>query len=187
MALRKVIPGAKKQTELTPEQKTEIKEAFELFDTDGSGSIATQELKVAMKALGFEANQKEIDKLIHGVDDDGDGEMDYDDFERMMENKILSKDPKDDCMKAFRLMNGTKEEDTSEEAQMITLENLKKICKDLGEKSTDEELMEIITTVAGTLGESGTKDGTKDGGRGVEGDGTTPRRRRRVTRQILLR
>merc|ERR1739845_211038 len=139
MVLVKVDPKAKKTTELTESQKTEIKEAFELFDTDGSGSIASGELKVAMKALGFEPKPGEIEKLIHSVDDDGDGEMDYDDFERMMENKILSKDPKDDCMKAFRLMNKTKEEDTSEEAQLITLENLKNICKDLGEKSADEE------------------------------------------------
>merc|ERR1711937_71383 len=82
-------------TELTEQQKTEIKEAFELFDTDGSGSIATGELKVAMKALGFEPKPGEIEKLIHSVDDDGDGEMDYDDFERMMERKILDKDQKE--------------------------------------------------------------------------------------------
>lgn len=29
----------KKRTELTEEQKQEIKEAFDLFDTDGSGNI----------------------------------------------------------------------------------------------------------------------------------------------------
>ena len=37
--------------ELTEEQKQEIKEAFDLFDTDGSGSIDSKELKVAMRAL----------------------------------------------------------------------------------------------------------------------------------------
>lgn len=39
--------GAKQ--ELTEEQKQEIKEAFDLFDTDGSGSIDAKELKVAMR------------------------------------------------------------------------------------------------------------------------------------------
>lgn len=42
-------PPRKKTTpklELTEEQKQEIKEAFELFDTDGSGHIDVKELKV---------------------------------------------------------------------------------------------------------------------------------------------
>jgi Ca2+-binding EF-hand superfamily protein len=34
---------------LTDEQKQEIREAFDLFDTDGSGSIDAAELKVAMR------------------------------------------------------------------------------------------------------------------------------------------
>merc|ERR1719313_2740374 len=96
-----IDPKAKKPTELTDQQKVEIKEAFELFDTDGSGSIASGELKVAMKALGFEPKPGEIEKLIHSVDDDGDGEMDYDDFERMMERKILDKDQKDELKKVI--------------------------------------------------------------------------------------
>jgi centrin-1 len=48
----------KKRTELTEEQRQEIKEAFDLFDTDGSGSIDAKELKVAMRALGFEPKRK---------------------------------------------------------------------------------------------------------------------------------
>ncbi|CAE7369472.1 CTN [Symbiodinium necroappetens] len=54
MALRRFNAGGKKQKELTEEQKQEIKEAFDLFDTDGSGEIDSKELKVAMRALGFE-------------------------------------------------------------------------------------------------------------------------------------
>ena len=34
---------------LTEEQKQEIREAFDLFDTDGSGAIDSKELKVAMR------------------------------------------------------------------------------------------------------------------------------------------
>merc|ERR1719473_2053544 len=136
--LKKVDPNAKKQKELTEEQKTEIKEAFELFDTDGSGSIASNELKVAMKALGFEPKKGEIEKMIHSVDDDGDGEMDYDDFERMMEQKILNKDQKDDLLKAFKLID-------DDQTGKISLANLKRVAKELGETLTEEELMEVIT------------------------------------------
>lgn len=39
------------QKELTEEPKPEIKEAFDLFDTNGSGSSDSKELEVAMRAL----------------------------------------------------------------------------------------------------------------------------------------
>merc|ERR1712118_607230 len=132
-----VDKSAKKQTELTDQQKQEIKEAFDLFDTDGSGCVDSKELKVAMRALGFEPKPGEIEKLIHSVDDDGDGEMDWDDFLRMMEVKILNKDPKDDLLKAFRIMDDDK-------TGTISLKNLKRIATELGERMTDEELMEVI-------------------------------------------
>ena len=45
------------------EQKQEIREAFDLFDTDGSGTIDAKELKVAMRALGFEPKKEEIKKV----------------------------------------------------------------------------------------------------------------------------
>jgi Ca2+-binding EF-hand superfamily protein len=44
-------PKSSKQQELTAEQKQEIREAFDLFDTDGSGTIDIKELKVALRAV----------------------------------------------------------------------------------------------------------------------------------------
>jgi len=42
----------------------EIKEAFDLFDTNGSGIIDMKDLKVALRALGFEPAKEEIKRLI---------------------------------------------------------------------------------------------------------------------------
>jgi Ca2+-binding EF-hand superfamily protein len=50
--------------ELSEKQKKDIKEAFDLFDADGSGVIDIKELKVALRALGFEPKKDEIKKLI---------------------------------------------------------------------------------------------------------------------------
>merc|ERR1712086_1093541 len=69
---------------LTQDQVEEIMEAFDLFDTDGSGSIDVNELKVAMKALGMDAKSEEIRKLINDIDTDGDGTIDFDEFLAMM-------------------------------------------------------------------------------------------------------
>ena len=39
---------------MSEDEIEEIKEAFNLFDTDGSGKIDPKELKAAMQSLGFE-------------------------------------------------------------------------------------------------------------------------------------
>jgi hypothetical protein len=52
--------------ELTEDQKQELREAFELFDSDKTGSIDMHELKVLMRALGFDVKKPDIIKLVHG-------------------------------------------------------------------------------------------------------------------------
>ena len=51
--------GAAARVELTEEQKQEIREAFELFDTDGSGSIDVKELKVTSETKTREKKRRE--------------------------------------------------------------------------------------------------------------------------------
>ena len=56
-----VIQQSKKvKSDLTEEQRQEIKEAFDLFDSEGNGVIDAKELKVAMRALGFEPKKEEV-------------------------------------------------------------------------------------------------------------------------------
>ena len=50
----------KYRQELSEHQKSEIKQAFDLFDTSGSGTIEAKELKVALRALDIEPSKDEI-------------------------------------------------------------------------------------------------------------------------------
>ncbi|XP_053922029.1 uncharacterized protein LOC104059638 [Cuculus canorus] len=123
--------------ELTEEQKQEIREAFDLFDTDGSGSIDVKELKVAMRALGFEPKKEEIKKMIADIDKEGSGTIDFEDFLAMMTQKMSEKDSKEEILKAFRLFD-------DDGTGKISFKNLKRVAKELGENLTDEELQEMI-------------------------------------------
>mmetsp|Transcript_17969 Transcript_17969/g.20740 ORF Transcript_17969/g.20740 Transcript_17969/m.20740 type:complete len:89 (-) Transcript_17969:162-428(-) len=76
---------------LTESQKAEIKEAFDLFDTSGSGIIEAKELKVALQALGFEPDRSEIEKLIGDVDKDKSGKIDFHEFLDIMITKMNDK------------------------------------------------------------------------------------------------
>ena len=44
-------PRTRRRRELTDEQRQEIKEAFDLFDTDKDGSLDYHELKVKLQSL----------------------------------------------------------------------------------------------------------------------------------------
>merc|ERR1712086_422440 len=125
------------KTSLDDSEKAEIKEAFDLFDTDGSGNIDVKELTIAMKALGCEPKPGEIEKMIAESDDDGGGEMGYDEFLKMMTHKILNKDPKDDMLKAFRLFD-------DDQTGTVSFKNLKRVAKETGQLLTDEELQEMF-------------------------------------------
>jgi centrin-3 len=69
--------------ELTDEQKQEIKEAFDLFDTDKDGCIDFHELKVAMRALGFDLKKAEVLKILRDHDKSGQHLMEFDDFAKI--------------------------------------------------------------------------------------------------------
>jgi len=65
----------------------ELKEAFKLFDKDGNGSISTKELREVMKSLGEQLSNSEVEEMMREADTDGDGEIDFDEFVKMMTAK----------------------------------------------------------------------------------------------------
>lgn len=54
------------------------------------GTIDAKELKVAMRALGFEPKKEEIQKMISDIDKDGSGTIDFSEFLEMMTTKMVS-------------------------------------------------------------------------------------------------
>ena len=49
----------------------EYKEAFQMFDKDGSGSITTKELGTVFRTLGQNPTEAELADMVHSVDRDG--------------------------------------------------------------------------------------------------------------------
>ena len=72
--MKKIVKRLVRETvTLTQEQLEEIEEAFDLFDRDGSKSIDIDELKDAMRALGFTHDKKKVKDLMEQADKDGSG------------------------------------------------------------------------------------------------------------------
>lgn len=56
---------------LSADEVEEIKEAFDLFDSDESGSISVTELTAAMRSLGFDTKNAVVYRMIEEMDADG--------------------------------------------------------------------------------------------------------------------
>lgn len=57
-------PKDYERTGVTAEEVLEIKEAFDLFDFEGTGTIDSKELQASMTSLGYEARNQ---TLFHAV------------------------------------------------------------------------------------------------------------------------
>jgi len=125
------------KNEFTEEQKQEIKEAFELYDQEGNGVIDAKELRIAMRALGFEPKKEEVRKIMADIDKYGDGFIKYDEFLEILTQKTVERDPLDEIKQAFKLM-------CEEGSDCITLKSLKRIITGLGENISDEEITEML-------------------------------------------
>ncbi len=63
----------------------EMKEAFDFFDRDCSGYVTKEELYEALKKLGKRCSQKELNTMIKTCDDDGNGKISFEEFQKLLE------------------------------------------------------------------------------------------------------
>ena len=104
-----------------------------------AGTIDPKELTSAMESLGFEAKNQTIYQMIKDIDKDGSGAIDFDEFLDMMTAKMSDKDTKEDINKVFKLFD----DDTTGK---ITLKNLKRVARELGETMNGMFLPSHMTT-----------------------------------------
>ncbi|KAF4663671.1 Centrin-3 [Perkinsus chesapeaki] len=127
----------RRRPEISEEQKQEIKEAFDLFDTSRSGSIDYHELKVCMRALGFDVKKAEVLELMRDYDRQQTGSIRYDDYLEIMTTKYADRDPTEEMVKAFKLFD-------DDGTGRISLKNLRRVARELGENLSDDELQAMI-------------------------------------------
>merc|ERR1719286_97761 len=71
------------------DSKEEILKAFKLFDDDETGKISFENLKRVAKELGENLTDEELQEMIDEADRDGDGEVNQEEFLRIMKKTSL--------------------------------------------------------------------------------------------------
>ncbi|XP_062557052.1 calmodulin-A-like [Armigeres subalbatus] len=62
----------------------ELMEAFRIFDRDGNGLISAEELRAALHSFGEQLSDEEIEELLREADVNSDGQIDYEEFVKMI-------------------------------------------------------------------------------------------------------
>ena len=116
-------------------------------------AIPTNKVKMSMRALGLDTtNSSEMSSILSTLDGEKTGEVEWDMFLQVMALKLTHDEDEGDAaterrqreiQRAFELFD-------SEGRGVITLSDLRRVARVLGEDVSEEDLQEMIDEAAGT-------------------------------------
>jgi len=129
--------------DITKEQRELLKKAFDTFDVEKKGSIGTIMVGTILGMLGISLDQKMLNDIINEVDEDGSGELEFEEFIQLAARFLVEEDAEamqQELKEAFRLYD-------KEGNGYISTSVLKEILKELDDKITNEELDMMIAEI----------------------------------------
>uniref|UniRef100_A0A0E0BNI7 Major facilitator superfamily (MFS) profile domain-containing protein n=1 Tax=Oryza glumipatula TaxID=40148 RepID=A0A0E0BNI7_9ORYZ len=129
--------GRQLMDHLTKEQIAEFREAFNLFDKDGDGTITSKELGTVMGSLGQSPTEAELKKMVEEVDADGSGSIEFEEFLGLLARKLRDTGAEDDIRDAFRVFD-------KDQNGFITPDELRHVMANLGDPLSDDELADML-------------------------------------------
>ncbi|CAF4541528.1 unnamed protein product [Rotaria sp. Silwood1] len=139
---------SKNQGNLSNRQMKDLRDAFDLFDRDRSGTISLSELKQVLVALNFNPTDSLVRKVMKEMDIDGNGSVEFDEFVKVMKNVYERKFTDDEMRRAFKCFD-------MDNSGYITAselhEVLRRLNRDVSERRINEVLREVDTDHDGKI------------------------------------
>ena len=121
---------------LTAEDYEELKNTFEVFDEDGSGTIDPAEINKVLEELGLDKRNPFILSLIHGLRDKN-RPIGFDEFVDTIASRVGETRTKDGLRRVFAHFD--KNEDG-----YVDFEEFKAIAKEIKDGINDDEILEMM-------------------------------------------
>ena len=126
--------------QLTEEEIAEFREIFSLVDRDGGGTISKSELGELMDTLGIDASPEDIEYMIAEIDNDGNGDIDFEEFVAVMSRKVNATYTSDQVKHAFKLF------EAGGPSGYVKAETLKRaLCTYGDERLTEEQAHDLVS------------------------------------------
>ncbi|KEG14746.1 centrin [Trypanosoma grayi] len=122
---------------MSEKHKMQLRAAFDLFDSEGTGRIKALDVKVALCALGYDVSKEELGHLLRHVGGSITGAVDFNEFHSVLLAKIMQRENRSEAVRAFKLI------DVGEKGY-IGIDDLRPIADSLDIDLTDDELAEMI-------------------------------------------
>ena len=119
----------------------DIKEAFELFDSNGDGKINVREIRGAMQSIGYDEKNPTVYEVITELDNPrskNSGGATFNDFCQTVNYRVPEKETTEDLRKVFNLFLDDPNSDTT------SLESIKRVADELGENIEEIELNAML-------------------------------------------
>lgn len=137
--------------DLTKDQIVLLKKAFDAFDHEKKGCIGTGMVGTILSMLGYDLSEKMLQDIIKEVDEDGSGELEFEEFCTLSARFLVEEDTEalqQELREAFRLYD-------KEGNGYITTDVFRGILHELDDKLSPEELDLMIEEIdadgSGTL------------------------------------
>lgn len=126
-------------SQLTADQRAEMRDAFDLFDQDRDSKITSGELSQMMKKLGQNPDPAEIRSIMRACDTKNKGYIDFEDFCTTL-YKFSPRDLSEQVKDAFEMIDG-------DGSGAISSDEIKQILTTIGDQATEAEIDEIVREI----------------------------------------
>lgn len=116
--------------------REQLRTLFQIFDVDQSGRIDARELTAALRALGVPTRPEQVKQLLAGRTGSG-GTVAFDEFCNIAEAQLPERNSMEAYRQTYELFGGS-------ESGYLTVRHLRRVCTELNEDITEEELVQMI-------------------------------------------
>ena len=127
-----------KEFGISEDKVAEYREAFNIFDTDSSGTISLEELRQVMSNMGQQSADQQAEKIMAEADTNRNKTIEFVEFIRMMEKNCDSENQHLDIERAFKVF------DKNGDGKINHME-LKEAMKAMGQELSDEQIGLMIS------------------------------------------